>query len=58
MVAASLVATASRKPKSRDNRAAPSCSCCERMAQMRLNTVAEVVISSPTARSVCPEITP
>ncbi len=48
MVAASLDATASRKPKSRDSRPAASCSCCERIAQMRLNTVAEAVNSSPT----------
>ncbi len=58
MVAASLDATASRNPKSRDNRAAPSCSCCERSAQIRLNTVAEAVSSSPTSRKALAAITP
>ncbi len=57
IVAASLEATASRKPKSRESRAAPSCSCPERRAQMRLNTVAEEVSSSPTWRTAAPEIT-
>ncbi len=57
MVATSFDATASRKPKSRDSRVAPSCSCSDRSAQMRLNTVAEAVSSSPTVWLASPVIT-
>ncbi len=57
MVAASRLATASRKPKSRDSRAAPSSSPWDLRAQMRLNTVEEAVSSPRTARSALAVIT-
>ncbi len=51
MVGWSALATASRKPKSRDNSSAPSSSCCERSAQMRSNTVLDASSSRCTASS-------